>query len=449
MQKMGLKWTRVGARHGGAHEAPQAKHFAACVAGDVLYVHGGEARGSVTARLASLCLSCLTWSTVHHGTGPYARSHHRLCFVDADTPTRAAASSTHRCHCGKVAPLGWLIAVGGVDEARRRTSSVLVYDISHNAWTIAPSPGFPQGAGLSSFAMLVLADAMPSEDVRRVRFLLHGREGGLRQQRRSGNAFHLTGTFRSDRDAKRPGRGWTFEYSPAAAGADSRSGQSLIPLPVGGRDKSASKYASAASSSRTASTRRARGRPIFTLGGRDDRWCMAVLADVSFRVRAAICARASFCCCDAADDTLPGQGPVALNWAAIYAAATPMASRTGRVRGRAFHGVSTTSWCGCPCAPFVVFTGGLSFDGRAGAAAHPAPLPDVALAPIINSDGSSSPPVIGEWRTLKVQPVAHDGTPTAWHAHVQWHAYGTIFAFGGIDTRGQVARDVWMLTNTA
>jgi N-acetylneuraminic acid mutarotase len=72
--------------------------------------------------------------------------------------------------------------IGGWD-GKARTSDVHVYDVEKSQWKAMATSGFPVGAGLSSFTATLLA----KDEV-----LIIGREGSLRIQRRSGNAFMMT-----------------------------------------------------------------------------------------------------------------------------------------------------------------------------------------------------------------------------------------------------------------
>ncbi|XP_064652428.1 kelch domain-containing protein 9-like [Lineus longissimus] len=75
----------------------------------------------------------------------------------------------------------YLILIGGWD-GKARTSDVHMYDVEKDKWQGVATSGFPVGAGLSSFTATLLA---------KDEILIIGREGSLRIQRRSGNAFSL------------------------------------------------------------------------------------------------------------------------------------------------------------------------------------------------------------------------------------------------------------------
>lgn len=69
-------------------------------------------------------------------------------------------------------------------NGKERSSDVHVYNCKDNIWFTCQTTGFPVGAGLSSHTANLLSNG---------EILIIGREGSLRMQRRSGNAFILSG----------------------------------------------------------------------------------------------------------------------------------------------------------------------------------------------------------------------------------------------------------------
>ena len=113
-----------------------------------------------------------------------------------------------------------MLLIGGWN-GKARASDVFAYDTTNNRWLHPATQGFPSGAGLSSHAVVLLNNG----DI-----LAIGREGGLRTQRRSGNAFLLQGIIQSG-----------FTYTSYAMGVSSRSGHTAHILGsnvvvYGGRD---------------------------------------------------------------------------------------------------------------------------------------------------------------------------------------------------------------------
>ena len=107
-------------------------------------------------------------------------------------------------HCAVSLHERYIMLIGGWN-GRVRLSDVFVYDTAEEKWIQVRTQGFNAGAGLSSHAAVVLSN----NDI-----LVIGREGGLRMQRRSGNAFLLRGDMKSR----------SFTYTEQAMGVSSRSG---------------------------------------------------------------------------------------------------------------------------------------------------------------------------------------------------------------------------------
>ena len=115
----------------------------------------------------------------------------------------------------------YLVTVGGWN-GKARTSDIYVFDYLEKQWRRPHVKGFPEGGGLSSHAVLPLVGDC---------VLVVGREGGLRTQRKSGNAFLLK--FNADLS--------NFVYSAVGLGTQSRSSHTISSVSghvviAGGRD---------------------------------------------------------------------------------------------------------------------------------------------------------------------------------------------------------------------
>lgn len=157
-------------------------------------------------------------------------------------------------HCGFVSDGGAfprLFLIGGWN-GRNRTSDVYSFRLDTRAWEKWSTSGFPVGAGLSSFAVVPLVTVgsvkssssmiRSSNSVEKQRrsssedeeiLLVCGREGGLRTQRRAGNAYLLRCNNVKNQSV----------YEPFPKGTASRSGHTATALPeasqvvlIGGRD---------------------------------------------------------------------------------------------------------------------------------------------------------------------------------------------------------------------
>ena len=82
--------------------------------------------------------------------------------------------------------INWWLRVLGGWTGKERTSDVHLFDSITKKWIDVETSGFPVGAGLSSHTSSLLSNS---------EILVVGREGSLRMQRRSGNAFILSGQF--------------------------------------------------------------------------------------------------------------------------------------------------------------------------------------------------------------------------------------------------------------
>ncbi|XP_062507021.1 kelch domain-containing protein 9-like [Corticium candelabrum] len=176
-------------------EGPSLCFHAGSVVRDCFYIHGG-----VTSRLSSEAsfqlwkfdFSSLNWSSITSSGAPNC-SHH------------VAVTQHDR----------YLILIGGWN-GKSRTSDVHVFDCVDETWHHTRTIGFPEGAGLSSHTATSLRDG---------NFIVTGREGGLRTQRRAGSTFKLSG------DASR--RGCSFQYLDTSMGIASRSGHTACPMTQG------------------------------------------------------------------------------------------------------------------------------------------------------------------------------------------------------------------------
>ncbi|XP_041360722.1 kelch domain-containing protein 9-like [Gigantopelta aegis] len=162
---------------------PALAFHTGCVINNCLYIHGGVSRcGSTTPadKLYRLSLEEPLWNEVR-APGCPAISHH-TCIVQENR---------------------YMVLIGGWN-GKKRTGDIFVFDTVEEKWITPHCEGFPHDAGLSSHTATPLANG---------EILILGREGSLRIQRRTGNAFLLTGNVK---------KGFTFaEFS---RGVTSRSG---------------------------------------------------------------------------------------------------------------------------------------------------------------------------------------------------------------------------------
>ena len=95
-------------------------------------------------------------------------------------------------HCAQVSRDGARMFLIGGWNGHHRTYDVYSFVFETRTWEAWKTSGFPVGAGLSSFAVVPLASTTSSSVAETDELsLVLGREGGLRTQRRSGNAFLL------------------------------------------------------------------------------------------------------------------------------------------------------------------------------------------------------------------------------------------------------------------
>lgn len=140
-------------------------------------------------------------------------------------------------HCAQVSRDGARLFLVGGWNGHHRTFDVHSFLIETRSWEAWTTSGFPIGAGLSSFAIVPLASSSSSSSSSMAPetdelTLVLGREGGLRTQRRSGNAYLLRSFICGQ-----------SKYEPFPHGTASRSGHTATPLDsnprvvlIGGRD---------------------------------------------------------------------------------------------------------------------------------------------------------------------------------------------------------------------
>ncbi|XP_052766229.1 kelch domain-containing protein 9-like isoform X1 [Mya arenaria] len=194
-EKLPLDWELV------SREGPALTNHAGCLLRNTFYIHGGVTKYGSTVpsnKLYKLDLSSSHWVEVTAAGSP-ALSHHACVAIDNR----------------------YLILIGGWD-GRQRVSHVHVFDTQENIWIPARDSGFPDGAGLSSHAAVVLSSG---------EILIVGREGSLRIQRKHGNVYLLTGNVLNGH----------FTYKKMTNATSSRSGHSINSVGntlyiIGGRD---------------------------------------------------------------------------------------------------------------------------------------------------------------------------------------------------------------------
>ena len=165
---------------------PTVAHHVGAIIGNYFYIHGGIDKKGATTPL---------------------KGFHRLD-VSGDAAlwevVRAPGSPSLSHHAAAVLENRYLALVGGWNGQRRCTDMSL-YDTIEEKWIAVKVTGFPVGGGLSSHTVTRLNDN---------RLLIIGREGSLRIQRRTGNAYLLCGSIHSR----------TYVYSECPQEVASRSG---------------------------------------------------------------------------------------------------------------------------------------------------------------------------------------------------------------------------------
>ncbi|CAD5114539.1 DgyrCDS3659 [Dimorphilus gyrociliatus] len=165
--------------------SPAAYHCA-CVIDNAIYIHGGVfSKGDKNPlnKLQSFDTRTSRWTDLTTAQSPYLSHHSSVVLRDR-----------------------YFLLIGGWD-GKVRTSDVHSYDTVEKVWKKVPTSGFPEGAGLSSHTSTLLSN----DDI-----LILGREGGLRMQRRTGNAYILTGNLNA------------FKYRVNPMGLSSRSGHTAV-----------------------------------------------------------------------------------------------------------------------------------------------------------------------------------------------------------------------------
>lgn len=165
---------------------PSLAYHTGCMIGGQLFLHGGIDKKLSTTPLSTfycMDIEARIWQQIRVADTP-SLSHH-ACVVLEDR---------------------YIMLIGGWD-GHVRTSSVCAYDTQEKRWIFPKVSGFNTGAGLSSHSATLLSSG---------NILVVGREGSLRMQRRSGNAFLLRGSIQKG----------AFTYSEYPIGVSSRSGHS-------------------------------------------------------------------------------------------------------------------------------------------------------------------------------------------------------------------------------
>jgi N-acetylneuraminic acid mutarotase len=180
---------------------PALTNHAGCIIDNVFYIHGGvtKHRSIIPSnKLYKLDFSSMIWNEVRIPGSP-ALSHH-ACVTLNDR---------------------YMVLIGGWN-GHGRTPKIFVFDTVDNQWIYPTDTGFPEGAGLSSHAAVVLETG----DI-----LVVGREGCLRTIEKHGNAYLLSGSVQKG----------AFNYTKISDDTDSRSGHTITTLDksayiIGGRD---------------------------------------------------------------------------------------------------------------------------------------------------------------------------------------------------------------------
>jgi len=192
--------------------------------GRKMFIHGGKSSMNPSAKDVSneiwvFDLATSTWTNLTSEDAPYLSQHCAALTKDEDKILLAG---------------GW--------TGHHRTADVWYYSITTGSWGQMSVSGFPEGAGLSSFALVPVLPTKGSCDS----FLVIGREGGLRTQRRNGNVYRLSSTHDQ------------CHYDPLPIPTASRSGHTATALPL--------------------------INGIVVLGGRDDKW-MEMVSGVRLRAK--------------------------------------------------------------------------------------------------------------------------------------------------------------------
>lgn len=163
-----------------------AAYHCACVIDSTIYIHGGvfsKGDKNPVNKLQSYDTRTSKWTDLTTSNSPSLSHHSSVVLGDR-----------------------YFLLIGGWD-GKVRTSDVHAFDTLERIWKKVPTSDFPQGAGLSSHTSTMLSNG----DI-----LILGREGGLRMQRRTGNAYILTGNLNG------------FKYRVNPMGLSSRSGHTTV-----------------------------------------------------------------------------------------------------------------------------------------------------------------------------------------------------------------------------
>ena len=143
---------------------PPVAFFASCVINDVLYIHGGvRTRADHAPSNRMFTLTNHQWTELSTLNSP-SLSYHRCVVMNNGQ---------------------YIVTIGGWDGSKRK-ADVYVYDVENKTWHSTNAPGFPSDGGLNNHAVIPLKREENT-------FLVIGRDGSLRIQRRHGDAYLLRG----------------------------------------------------------------------------------------------------------------------------------------------------------------------------------------------------------------------------------------------------------------
>ncbi|KAK2144249.1 hypothetical protein LSH36_775g00031 [Paralvinella palmiformis] len=168
---------------------PVLSNHAGCLIRNTLYVHGGINKYLSKEPLNTFYKLDLNspspiWTEILDRNSPHL-SHHACLVLDNR----------------------YILFIGGWN-GRHRTADMWAYDVQEATWIGLATSGFPEGAGLSSHAVVLLADG---------NILVVGREGSARIQRRYGNSWIIRGNVMNGH----------FAYNEHNLSLASRSGHTM------------------------------------------------------------------------------------------------------------------------------------------------------------------------------------------------------------------------------
>lgn len=145
-------------------QGPPVAFFASCVINNVLYIHGGvRRRADHSPSNRMFTFEKNQWTELSTLNSP-SLSYHR-CVVMNDG--------------------AFIVTIGGWDGSKRK-SDVYVYDVEKKIWFSTNTSGFPSDGGLNNHAVIPFKREQNA-------FLVIGRDGSLRIQRKHGDAYVLRG----------------------------------------------------------------------------------------------------------------------------------------------------------------------------------------------------------------------------------------------------------------